>query len=100
MQRLQPNFTTDGIRNFMAQQKQRKQPILINGKNIFTHCFQSIQRLQSNCKTYAIRNFMHTKHNGDNRKLRIVGRVAWWLATCARKPKVPGSSLAASYVQR
>ena len=28
------------------------------------------------------------------------GRVAWWLATCARKPKVPGSSPAASYVQR
>ena len=30
----------------------------------------------------------------------VVGRVAWWLATCARKPKVPGSSPAASYVQR
>ena len=30
----------------------------------------------------------------------ISGRVAWWLATCARKPKVPGSSPAASYVQR
>ena len=28
------------------------------------------------------------------------GRVALWLATCARKPKVPGSSPAASYVQR
>ena len=28
------------------------------------------------------------------------GRVAWWLETCARKPKVPGSSPAASYVQR
>ena len=27
-------------------------------------------------------------------------RVAWWLATFARKPKVPGSSPAASYVQR
>ena len=27
-------------------------------------------------------------------------RVAWWLATCARKPKVPGSIPAASYVQR
>ena len=27
-------------------------------------------------------------------------RVAWWLATCARKPNVPGSSPAASYVQR
>ena len=28
------------------------------------------------------------------------GRVALWLATCARKPKVPCSSPAASYVQR
>ena len=26
--------------------------------------------------------------------------VAQWLATCARKPKVPGSSPAASYAQR
>ena len=32
--------------------------------------------------------------------LNIEGRVAWWLATCARKPKVPGSSPAASYAQR
>ena len=55
----------------MAQQKQRKQPIWIDGKNIFTYCFQSIQRLQPNSKTYAIRNFMYTKHNGDNPKLRI-----------------------------
>ena len=55
----------------MAQQKQRKQPILIDGKNIFTYCFQPIQRLQPNSKTYAIRNFMYTKHNGDNPKLRI-----------------------------
>ena len=39
IQRIQPNFTTDGIGNFMAQQKQRKQPSLIDGKNIFTHCF-------------------------------------------------------------
>ena len=29
-----------------------------------------------------------------------LGRVAWWLATCARKPKVPVSNPAASYVQR
>ena len=36
VQRLQPNFTTDGIRNSMAQQKQRKQSILTDGKNIFT----------------------------------------------------------------
>ena len=58
MQRLQPNFTTDGIRNFMTQHKQRKQPILIDGKNIFTYYFQSIQRLQPNFTTDGIRNFM------------------------------------------
>ena len=55
----------------MVQQKQRKQPILIPGKNIFTYCFQSIQCLQPNSKTYTIRNFMYTKHNRDNSKLRI-----------------------------
>ena len=90
MQRLQPNFTNDGIRIFMVQQKQRKQPITTDGvrnfmaqqkqhkqlhltddKNIFTYCFQSIQRLQPDSKTYAIRNFMYTKHNGYNPKLRI-----------------------------
>ena len=54
IQRLQPDFTTNGIRNLMAKQKQRKQPILIAGKNIFTYSFQSIQRLQPNSKTYAI----------------------------------------------
>ena len=63
MQRLQPNFTTDGIRNFMAQQKQSKQPILTDDKNIFTYCFQPMQRLQPNFTTDGIRNFMYTKHN-------------------------------------
>ena len=58
MQCLQPNFTTDGIRNFMAQEKQCKQPILIDGKNIFTYCFQSIQRLQPNFTTDGIKNVM------------------------------------------
>ena len=42
----------------MAQQKQRKQPILIDGKNIFTYCFQPIQRLQPNFTTDGIKNFM------------------------------------------
>ena len=31
---------------------------------------------------------------------KISGRVAYWLVTCAWKPNVPGSSPAASYVQR
>ena len=35
MQRVQPSFMTDGIRNFMAQQKQRKQLILIDSKIFF-----------------------------------------------------------------
>ena len=42
----------------MTQQKQRKQPILIDGKNIFTYCFQPIQRLQPNFTTDGIKNFM------------------------------------------
>ena len=71
IQRLQPSFTTDGIRNFMTQQKQRKQLVLTDDKNIFTYCFQSIQRLQRNSKTYAIRNFKYTKQKGDNPKSRI-----------------------------
>ena len=66
MQRLQPNFTTDGIRNFMVQQKQRKQLLLTDDKNVFTYCFQSIQCLQPNSKTHAVRNVIYTKHNGDN----------------------------------
>ena len=55
----------------MTQQKQRKQLLLTDDKNIFTYCFQSIQRLQPNSKTYAIRNFKYNKHNGDNPKSRI-----------------------------
>ena len=34
IQRLKPNFTADGIRNIMTQQKQRKQLIFTNEKNI------------------------------------------------------------------
>ena len=71
IQRLQPNFITDGIRNFMAQQKQRKQLILTDNKNISTYRFEPIQRLQPNFMTDGIRNFMYTKHNKDNAKLRI-----------------------------
>ena len=42
----------------MAQQKQRKQLILTDDKNISTSCFQPIERLQPNFTTDAIRNFM------------------------------------------
>ena len=54
------------MRNFMTQQKQRKQPILTDGKDIFTYCFQPIQRIQHNFTTDGIRNFMYTKHNKDS----------------------------------
>ena len=49
-------FKTDGIRHFMAQQKQRKQLILTDDKNIFTYCFQPIQRSQPNFKNTGTRN--------------------------------------------
>ena len=55
----------------MTQQKQRKQLILTDNKNISTYRFQSIQRLQPNFMTDGIRNFMYTKHNRGNPKLRI-----------------------------
>ena len=71
IQCLQPNFTTDGIRNFMVQLKQLKQLILIDKKNISTYRFEPIQRLQPNFMTDGKGNFMYTKHSGDNAKLRI-----------------------------
>ena len=55
IQRVQPNFTTDGIRNFIAQQKQRKQDFLTDGKNIFTYSFQPIQQIS-----------WHNKNNANN----------------------------------
>ena len=58
MQRLQPNFISDDIRNFMAQEKQCKQHILTDDNNIFTDSFQPLQRLKFIFKTDGIRNFM------------------------------------------
>ena len=55
----------------MTQQKQRKQFIVTNNKNISTYYFQSLQRLQFNFMTNGIRNFIYTKHNEGNAKLRI-----------------------------
>ena len=60
----------------MVQQKQRKQLILNDDKNIFTYYFQAIRHLEPNFKTDGIRNFMHTKHNGDNAKLRIFSFIS------------------------
>ena len=58
IQRLQPNSITDGVRNFMAQLKQRKQLILTDNKNISTYHFEPMQCLQANFITDGIRNFM------------------------------------------
>ena len=55
----------------MVQQKQRKQLILTDNKNIFSYPFQTIQRLQSNCMIDGIKNFMYTKQDEDCAKLRI-----------------------------
>ena len=58
----------------------------------------SVQSLiKENCRNSRISDDIDIKL-GPVPKLE--GRVAWWLATCAWKPKVPGSSPAASYAQR
>ena len=44
--------------------------------------------------------FPHLKLMNQKNDLTFRGCVAYWLATCARKPKAPSSSPAATYVQR
>ena len=63
---------TDSIRNFMAQQKQRKQLILADSKDIFTYRFQPIQCLQPNFMTGSSITFIHAKYNGNNPKVRTI----------------------------
>ena len=58
----------------MAQQKQRKQLILTDDKNIFTYCFLPIQRLQPNFNTDGIRNFMYTKDRSSRPEVSL-GKV-------------------------
>ena len=72
IQRLQPKFMADGIRNFMAGQKQPKQLILTDfSKKSFTYRFQPIQRLQPKFMADGIRNVMYTKHKKNSAKLRL-----------------------------
>ena len=58
----------------MAQQKQRKELILTDSKNIFTYRFQPIQCLQPNFMTDS-RTFIHTKYNGNNTKVRTFSLI-------------------------
>ena len=73
--------------------------------------FLSKERLQlfvdyRNKQHRCIRFITETEHDNCFLFLEInssrhnQGRVAKWLATCARKPKGPGLSRAASYVQK
>ena len=57
----QKNYETDS-----AQQKQRKQLISTNSKNVFTLCFQPIQRLQHSLITVDIINSWHNRNNSNN----------------------------------
>ena len=70
MQLFQPDFMVDGIRNFMARQKQRKQLILGDSKNIFAHGSQPIQLLQPDFIADGIKNFMARQ---KQRKQLILG---------------------------
>ena len=59
----------------MTQQKQRKQLILTDNKNISSYRFQPAQRLPPNFMTAGIRNFMYPKHNA---KFRIFYFILQW----------------------
>ena len=45
-------------------------------------------------------DYYHDNNNDDNEDDDDHHHISRWLATCARKPKVPCSSPAATYVQR
>ena len=62
----------------MVQQKQRKQVILTDGKNIICYCFQQIQCLKRNFKIAGIWNFTYTKHYAGNAKLLIFSFMPQW----------------------
>ena len=68
----------------------------IHGHNFMKHTKQLTE--MSNVSKGTLR--LRLKRQEDFWIIKFEGRVAWWLATCARKPKVLGSSSAASYVQR
>ena len=59
---------TDGVRNFVAQERLRKQPILTDTNNIFTYRFQPLQRLQPNFMTDGRRTYQvqHRQPKGKN----------------------------------
>ena len=66
---------TDGLRNLIAQQKQRKQLILIDSKNIFTYHLQ------------PMRNFIHTKQPSTqthNHNLNNQNKTSTWVSLVAQ----------------
>ena len=73
----------------------------IDGHNFIKHTkFTLIEQLTeiSNVSKDTLR--LRLKRQEDFWIIKLEGCVAWWLATCTRKPKVLGSSPAASYVQK
>ena len=58
---------------------------------------------QQNLKVVTFSDASFSKkrfHSAKSAFIQQKGRVASWLVTCTRKPKVPGSDLVATYVQR
>ena len=53
-----------------AQQKQQKQLILIDKKNILTYRFQQRQRIQPDFIIETMRTLIRTMYNGANTKIR------------------------------
>ena len=63
-------------------------------------CLTCIYLIKSLSAINAEHIHWHIRYHIDDKRFGWSLVVAWWLATCTWKPKVPGSSPATSYVQR
>ena len=75
-------------------------PLTLSCKSPRYLTHQKIKEFYAQLYSWHFEAKNNDKSNVQDKKQSKSGRVAWWLATCARKPKVPGSSPAASYAQR
>ena len=87
------------LRTLLAIRQESTRAKFLGNNELF--CFISIFKFGSFKNPFATITSLSELYLRIRRFFSLVqGRVVWCLATCARKPKVPGLSPAASYVQR
>ena len=79
---------------------QINQKVWLTVKSLKKKYYENLNVSHTNKKLWWWFNPLFCNNWWLKEKYTLTERVAQWLATCAREPKVPGSSSAASYVQR